>query len=85
MVTDSVITKSVSHFKDCKDRKFRVVDNYRGYRCDGDWSLQAWQVGDRLVEGQAGPDPLYSTANTAFLVILTNKFNAHNIHKTIRR
>ena len=85
MVTDSVISKSVSHFKDCKDRKFRVVDDYRGYRCDGDWSLQAWQVGERVVEGQAGPEPLYSTANTVFLVRLTIRSTAHSSHKTILR
>ena len=61
------MTKSVSHFKDCVDRKFRVVDDFGGYRCDGDWSLQAWQRGENTVEGQAGPEPLYSTANTVFI------------------
>ena len=68
VVTDQIISKSVSHFKDCKERKFRVVDDYRGFRCDGDWALQARQVGDQWLEGQTGPEPLYSTANTAFMV-----------------
>ena len=81
VVSENTVSKSVSHFKDCKDRKFRVADDYRGFRCDGDWSLQAWQVGDTFIEGQASPEPLYSTANTVFIV--EKKGGKYNVNRMV--
>jgi hypothetical protein len=36
-VTDAAVYKSVAHMKDCKNRKFRKLDDWRGYRCDIDY------------------------------------------------
>ena len=67
-VNDNMISKSVSHFRDCKHRKFRIVDNFRGYRCDGDWSMEAWDYYGKEMEGRNDPEPLYSSANSMFVV-----------------
>jgi hypothetical protein len=37
-VTDDMVYKSVSHMRDCKNRNYRFIDDYRGYRCDVDWT-----------------------------------------------
>ena len=34
-VTDSAVRKSVSHYDDCENPVYRLVDDYRGMRCDG--------------------------------------------------
>ena len=38
-VTDSVLYKTVAHMKDCKNRRFRMIDDWRGHRCDIDWQV----------------------------------------------
>merc|ERR1711881_8544 len=35
--TENMIIKSVSHMADCKNRKYRLIDDWRGYRCDMDF------------------------------------------------
>lgn len=34
-VTDNAIRKSVSHTEDCESRVYRLIDDWRGMRCDG--------------------------------------------------
>eukprot|EP00090_Calanus_glacialis_P016360 TRINITY_DN2561_c0_g1_i1.p1 TRINITY_DN2561_c0_g1~~TRINITY_DN2561_c0_g1_i1.p1 ORF type:complete len:1526 (-),score=363.79 TRINITY_DN2561_c0_g1_i1:68-4645(-) len=67
-VNNNMISKSVSHLRDCKHRKYRIVDNFRGYRCDGDWSMEAWDMYGKEMEGRNDPEPIYSSANTLFVV-----------------
>ena len=43
--TGSVISKSVFHFKDCQQRRFRNYDGYGGFRCSSDQPLQAMSFG----------------------------------------
>jgi len=78
-VNDNMISKSVSHFRDCKHRKFRIVDNFRGYRCDGDWSMEAWDMYGKEMEGRNDPEPLYSSANSLFVV--EKKGNRYQVNK----
>jgi len=80
-VSNNVISKSVSHFRDCKHRKFRIVDNFRGYRCDGDWSMEAWDYYGKENEGRNDPEPLYSSTNTMFAV--EKKGNKFQVNKMV--
>jgi len=80
-VSNNVISKSVSHFRDCKHRKFRIVDNFRGYRCDGDWSMEAWDYYGKENEGRNDPEPLYSSTNTMFVV--EKKGNRFQVNKMV--
>lgn len=36
-MTDGYVYKTVAHLKDCRNRKFRKIDDWRGYRCDMDY------------------------------------------------
>jgi len=54
-VTEGQIVKSVSHMADCKNRKYRLIDDWRGYRCDIDWKNPTKKT---------SVDGLFSMANT---------------------
>ncbi len=34
-VTPQAVRKTVSHTDDCEERSFRIIDDYRTFRCDG--------------------------------------------------
>ena len=54
----------MSHWRDCRERQYRLVDNYRGYRCDGEWRREAGRGAAQ--PGRQDPEPWYSSANTVF-------------------
>lgn len=66
--------------RDCKNRNYRFIDDYRGYRCDVDWTnpqvranIQIWiTLGDnnKLFNPQRkeSTDGLFSSATTAYKV-----------------
>ncbi len=56
-VTDDMVYKTVAHMKDCRNRKYRFIDDWRGYRCDTDWSNP---------QKKESTDGLFSTATTAY-------------------
>jgi hypothetical protein len=58
-VTEGQIIKSVSHMADCKNRKYRIIDDWRGYRCDMDF---------KNPEKKETVDGLYSMANTVYKI-----------------
>ena len=37
-VTDDVVYKTVAHMKDCRNRRYRFIDDWRGFRCNMDWT-----------------------------------------------
>jgi len=51
-VSPGVVTKGVSHLKDCSNRVYRHVDNFRGYRCDGQYAEEAFGSGSSRREGR---------------------------------
>merc|ERR1711899_45870 len=55
--TENMIIKSVSHMADCKNRKYRLIDDWRGYRCDMDF---------KNPEKKTSVDGLFSMANTVY-------------------
>merc|ERR1712008_136371 len=58
-VTEGQVIKSVSHMADCKNRKYRLIDDWRGYRCDMDY---------KNPEKKESVDGLYSMANTVYKI-----------------
>ena len=58
-VTEGQIIKSVSHMADCKNRKYRLIDDWRGFRCDMDF---------KNPEKKESVDGLYSMANTVYKI-----------------
>jgi hypothetical protein len=68
-VAEGQIVKSVSHMADCKNRKYRLIDDWRGYRCDMDF---------RNPEKKTGTEGLYSMANTVYKI---EKVGGQNVIK----
>ena len=58
-VSAGQIVKSVSHMADCKNRKYRLIDDWRGYRCDIDY---------KNPQIKKSVDGLYSMANTVYKI-----------------
>merc|ERR1711963_756742 len=58
-VSEGQIVKSVSHMADCKNRKYRLIDDWRGYRCDIDY---------KNPQNKKSVDGLYSMANTVYKI-----------------
>lgn len=56
-VTDDTIYKSVAHMKDCRNRRYRLIDDWRGYRCDMDW---------KNPQRRENTDGLFSHSTTAY-------------------
>jgi hypothetical protein len=57
--TDDLVIKSVAHMKDCKNRQYRFLDDWRGHRCghDMDW---------KDPQKKTHTDGLWSGANTQY-------------------
>ena len=54
-----MVYKAVAHMKDCTNRKFRFLDDWRGYRCNVDW---------KNPQKKEGTDGLYSQATSAYKI-----------------
>ena len=52
----------------CRNRKYRLVDQWRGYRCDGAGGMEAFERDGMLHHGREQPEPLFSNADTFFTV-----------------
>ena len=66
---EAQIVKSVSHMADCKNRKYRLIDDWRGYRCNIDW---------KDPEKKTNVEGLYSMTNTVYKL---DKVGGHFIIK----
>nr|WQH82010.1 vitellogenin [Caligus rogercresseyi] len=58
-VSEHKIVKSVTHTKDCKNRAFVLVDDWRGHRCD---------VDPEHPEEREDPNGIFSASNTVYIV-----------------
>ena len=56
-VSDDLLVKSVSHMRDCKNRRYKLLDDYRGHRCDMDW---------KEPQKKESTDGLFSVASTTY-------------------
>jgi len=57
--TDDLVVKSVAHMKDCKNRQYRFLDDWRGHRCGPDMDYKNPQK-------KTNTDGLWSGANTQY-------------------
>ena len=57
--TEGMVYKAVAHMKDCTNRKFRFIDDWRGYRCNVDW---------KNPQKKESTDGLYSQATSAYKI-----------------
>ncbi len=70
-VSKQAVRKTVSHTEDCENRVYRIVDDWRSFRCDGKTTN----------EGSGYPS---SFTSTAFQVRGLLKGCYHHIKKTVK-
>ena len=67
-VNQGFVTRSVSHFSDCANRPYRFIDNWRGWRCDGNHAMEASLMDGHLKEGRSNPEPIYSKSDSYYVL-----------------
>lgn len=62
-INNVMTMRAVNHIKDCKNRPYRHIDDWRGWRCDEQWFEQSSKLG----EGRNDPDPITSKSDAYYI------------------